>query len=338
MEIISEETIFHQTHFWTTTTADHCPPVPTGETSAEEGGSGRSSPCPPSSSKDKTNRDVPMPDVREEPKRVLEPLPTFTTDWKREVFFTPSFAPPSPPSSSFLRSPPSCSSSDVFFAAGSGPGEVRGYPGEGGGWSRGEKEQNAPIHLAPIHLPAFEAVRDNREFSCAPHRFVDKQVPPKKRGKRLGVAPVPLKKSPMRNHSLAGGLVVLKTTSTTTTTTTLSPPASPPASSSRCRSPPQYTSAVVPMVVNNAQDQSSVAQRGDNNRKRVNSTQLAILEDAFERGMIPDLETRRRLASVLGFTERRVQIWFQNRRAKMKKDNQQSSVFIINCGIESYKN
>jgi len=92
------------------------------------------------------------------------------------------------------------------------------------------------------------------------------------------------------------------------------------------------------MVVNDARERSPVIQRGDNNRKRVNSTQLAILEDAFEKGMIPDLDTRRRLAGILGFTERRVQIWFQNRRAKMKKDNQKSSVFIINCGIESYKN
>ena len=74
------------------------------------------------------------------------------------------------------------------------------------------------------------------------------------------------------------------------------------------------------------------------NRKRVTPEQLAVLEREFECGMIPDLETRERLARQLGFTERRVQVWFQNRRAKMKKDNHSTPIFIINTGISSFKN
>jgi len=75
-----------------------------------------------------------------------------------------------------------------------------------------------------------------------------------------------------------------------------------------------------------------------NNRRRVTPEQLAVLEREFECGMIPDLETRQRLASRLGFSERRVQVWFQNRRAKMKKDNHDTPIFIINTGISSFKN
>jgi len=63
-------------------------------------------------------------------------------------------------------------------------------------------------------------------------------------------------------------------------------------------------------------------------RKKVTPSQLAILEEAFDEGMIPDLDTRNKLASQLGFSERRVRVWFQNRRAKLKKDNQSSQVFV----------
>jgi len=311
------------------------------EEEEQGGGSGRTSPCPPSSSKDKT-ADVPMPDavVCEEPiRRVLEPLPTFAADWRSQAAFAPSFAPQSPPSP-FLRSPPTCSS--VFFGGSSGPvDEVRGFPGEGGMPRRGE-EETTPIRLPPIRLPAAPAADKMRE-DVADYAF-NRSVPPKKRGKKIGVASVPMK-TPAR-ASLPGGLVlgVLKTTTTTTTTmttTTLSPPASPPASSSRCPRSPVFAPVVVPFVDNNSSQVSATAANDaadNNNRKRVTPAQLDVLEKAFECGMIPDLETRRRLAQRLGFTERRVQIWFQNRRAKMKKDNQKSSVFIINSGIESYKN
>jgi len=67
---------------------------------------------------------------------------------------------------------------------------------------------------------------------------------------------------------------------------------------------------------------------GKKPRKKVTPAQLAILEEAFQIGMIPDLDTRNKLAQKLGFSERRVRVWFQNRRAKLKKDNQGGQVFV----------
>ena len=51
--------------------------------------------------------------------------------------------------------------------------------------------------------------------------------------------------------------------------------------------------------------------RNQPTKKRATPEQTAILEAAFQSGMIPDQSTRRRLAAQLGFPERRVQIWFQ---------------------------
>jgi len=70
-------------------------------------------------------------------------------------------------------------------------------------------------------------------------------------------------------------------------------------------------------------------------RKKVTPAQLAILETAFQQGMVPDVETRNGLAQTLGFSERRVRVWFQNRRAKLKKDNQSSQVFINNVAQQT---
>ena len=57
-------------------------------------------------------------------------------------------------------------------------------------------------------------------------------------------------------------------------------------------------------------------------RKRADDTQLAILNDVFERTAYPSTEEREELARRLGMTSRSVQIWFQNRRRAVKVEQQ----------------
>ncbi|XP_053404962.1 paired mesoderm homeobox protein 2A-like [Mercenaria mercenaria] len=47
--------------------------------------------------------------------------------------------------------------------------------------------------------------------------------------------------------------------------------------------------------------------------------QLKTMERAFRKAPYPDVTVRERLAKTLGLNESRIQIWFQNRRAKWRK-------------------
>jgi len=57
-----------------------------------------------------------------------------------------------------------------------------------------------------------------------------------------------------------------------------------------------------------------------NKRKRKTPKQLAILESEFAKNPMPNKDIRERLGLTLGLTSRQVQIWFQNRRAKVKNN------------------
>lgn len=60
-----------------------------------------------------------------------------------------------------------------------------------------------------------------------------------------------------------------------------------------------------------------------NKKKRVRTTpdQLEILERRFQTDKMPNQQTRVQLADQLGMSSRRVQIWFQNKRAKVKRSS-----------------
>jgi len=54
-------------------------------------------------------------------------------------------------------------------------------------------------------------------------------------------------------------------------------------------------------------------------RQRTSPDQLSILEQIFQTDKMPSQQTRVQLADQLGMSSRRVQIWFQNKRAKVKR-------------------
>lgn len=60
-------------------------------------------------------------------------------------------------------------------------------------------------------------------------------------------------------------------------------------------------------------------------RQRTSPDQLAILEQIFQTDKMPSQQTRVQLADQLGMSSRRVQIWFQNKRAKVKRGISKSS-------------
>lgn len=54
-------------------------------------------------------------------------------------------------------------------------------------------------------------------------------------------------------------------------------------------------------------------------RTHLKSSQVAILQESFNANPLPDSSVRSKLARELAVTERTIQIWFQNRRAKARK-------------------
>ena len=59
-------------------------------------------------------------------------------------------------------------------------------------------------------------------------------------------------------------------------------------------------------------------QQKNQKRQRATQDQLITLELEFEKNPTPNAEVRDRIAQEINMTERSVQIWFQNRRAKIK--------------------
>jgi hypothetical protein len=68
-----------------------------------------------------------------------------------------------------------------------------------------------------------------------------------------------------------------------------------------------------------ASDQSTSAQQHQEKRKRATPQQLQLLEETFSFAPFPGVEEKQLLAQRLGMSVRSVTIWFQNKRARLKK-------------------
>ncbi|KAF3389486.1 Homeobox protein HOY1 [Penicillium rolfsii] len=98
------------------------------------------------------------------------------------------------------------------------------------------------------------------------------------------------------------------------TSASSSPPASTP-------SPTTSTATTAPSssATRRPPRKSTLTQQQKNNkRQRATQDQLVTLEVEFNKNPTPTAATRERIAADINMTERSVQIWFQNRRAKIK--------------------
>lgn len=59
-------------------------------------------------------------------------------------------------------------------------------------------------------------------------------------------------------------------------------------------------------------------------RRRLASHETDMLIKVFEKCFRPSIAVRERLSKALGLSSRAIQIWFQNRRAKLKREQEQS--------------
>ncbi|EGG14700.1 homeobox transcription factor [Cavenderia fasciculata] len=129
--------------------------------------------------------------------------------------------------------------------------------------------------------------------------------------------------TPVLSASATGINPVVSTTTApvvTTTTTTTTPTSLTSSSSST-------PTSISVSASNSSLSLSASTDAADKKKKRQRTSpeQLAILEQIFETDKMPSQQIRHRLANQLGMSSRRVQIWFQNKRAKKQHKSRPTS-------------
>ncbi|XP_053544952.1 homeobox expressed in ES cells 1 [Bombina bombina] len=69
--------------------------------------------------------------------------------------------------------------------------------------------------------------------------------------------------------------------------------------------------------------------RGRRPRTAFTRNQIEILENVFRVNSYPGIDIREELANKLALDEDRIQIWFQNRRAKLKRSHRESQFLMV---------
>ncbi|XP_054834643.1 homeobox expressed in ES cells 1 [Eublepharis macularius] len=69
--------------------------------------------------------------------------------------------------------------------------------------------------------------------------------------------------------------------------------------------------------------------RGRRPRTAFTRNQIELLENVFRVNSYPGIDVREELAQKLDLDEDRIQIWFQNRRAKMKRSHRESQFLVV---------
>ncbi|XP_062979459.1 homeobox expressed in ES cells 1 [Elgaria multicarinata webbii] len=69
--------------------------------------------------------------------------------------------------------------------------------------------------------------------------------------------------------------------------------------------------------------------RGRRPRTAFTRSQIELLENVFRLNSYPGIDVREELAKKLDLDEDRIQIWFQNRRAKLKRSHRESQFLMV---------
>ncbi|XP_032893234.1 homeobox expressed in ES cells 1 [Amblyraja radiata] len=75
--------------------------------------------------------------------------------------------------------------------------------------------------------------------------------------------------------------------------------------------------------------------RGRRPRTAFTRRQIEVLEEEFRQNCYPGIDVREELARKLALDEDRIQIWFQNRRAKLKRSHRESQFLMVKNALIS---